>query len=138
MSGWVRWKDRPENKQRHRLTENTYKKEWRKNNPDKHKAYMRRWYDGNYIRNKGDYIFKARVRQTHVSLKAKLKLPGIDAQIQAIYTEARLITDRTGILHVVDHIWPLKGKNSCGLHVPWNMQIITSTENDSKGNQEPQ
>lgn len=58
-------------------------------------------------------------------------------ELKSIYAEARRKTRETGILYVVDHIWPIKGKNSCGLHVPWNLQIITGAENDSKGNKEP-
>lgn len=61
--------------------------------------------------------------------------PWVDrAEIKAIYAEARRLTAETGIKHEVDHIHPLKGRLACGLHVPWNLQIITRTENRKKHN----
>jgi len=54
--------------------------------------------------------------------------------IRMYYQLANYMTEVTGIPHEVDHIIPLQGKNICGLHVPWNLRVITKSENCTKGN----
>lgn len=58
------------------------------------------------------------------------------AEIRSFYDEAARLTKETGISHHVDHVQPLCGKRSSGLHVPWNLQVLTWRENLSKGNRE--
>lgn len=54
-------------------------------------------------------------------------------KISEFYEYAAMLTAVTGIPHEVDHIIPLQGKNVSGLHCPENLQILTRSQNRSKG-----
>lgn len=55
-------------------------------------------------------------------------------EIRQLYQIAITMSRTTGEQYVVDHIVPVQGEDVCGLHVPWNLRVITQEENLKKSN----
>jgi hypothetical protein len=56
------------------------------------------------------------------------------SEIRDLYRIAITMSRTTGERYVVDHIVPLQSDVVCGLHVPWNLRVITQVENLLKSN----
>jgi len=93
-----------------------YRKLWKQNNLGKTRAYCMNYYT------------------TKLQRTPKWLTESDWIEINWAYNIAVQKTKETGIPYEVDHIIPLQGENVSGLHVPWNLQIITESENCSKGN----
>lgn len=50
-------------------------------------------------------------------------------RIKSLYSEARFLSEATGVAHVVDHIIPLCRPDVCGLTVHYNLRVIPYKRN---------
>jgi len=95
------------------------------------REYRNAWKENNKLQVRADT--KARRRKhrqaTPPWLSRKHK-----SEIRQLYQIAITMSQTTGEQYVVDHIIPLRSNFVCGLHVPWNLRVITQEENLKKSN----
>jgi hypothetical protein len=108
-----------------------YDQEYYLSNKDKRSVQQKEYYASN----KGKSAARNAKRRAKKLQATPNWLTDSDiAEIEELYLCARIFKLYTGEDYHVDHIIPLQGKNVCGLHVPWNLQVIPAKENLSKSN----
>ena len=95
---------------------NRYKKKYKETNPDLYRE-----------------LVSARRRRFRDATPKWLS-PNQLMEIRLKYRLAIEMTRATGVRYAVDHEIPIHGESVCGLHVPWNLKVITQEENLRKSN----
>jgi hypothetical protein len=98
------------------------------------RGYQQAWKERNLVWVRADT--KAR-RRKHREATPPWLTRKQKAEIRQLYQAAITNSRITGEQYVVDHIYPLRSDEVCGLHVPWNLRIITQAENLQKSNALP-
>lgn len=99
------------------------------------KRYKKAWK----AKNKGVIAASVASRKKHIRLATpKWLTKEQKAEIKAFYLEAERLKSETGIDYEVDHIIPVRGGIVSGLHVPWNLRVITAAENQLKNRKLPE
>lgn len=123
-------------------------KNWTLSNKEKIKSKNRNWYELNLAHKRAHSINYNKTNPgIRNALSAKYHAQKLKAtpkwlskeqlkEIQEFYLlakELQWLGDPNDPLEV-DHIIPLQGDKVCGLHVPWNLQILPRSLNRKKSN----
>lgn len=134
-------------------------KEYREKNVEKRKEYMQQWREQNkeaqlqYLKqyrldnkeyftqynkdNRSRILAHTRKRQASLLQRTPPWLDRVSfAEMEFTYEYCGALRS-IGLKYEVDHLVPLQGKTVSGLHVPWNLQVISESDNRSKANSFP-
>jgi hypothetical protein len=91
-------------------------------------------HNARYVRRREDPAYLMAQREKHRDYMRHRRMV-MKAPLALYYAvESQLIYDFCPDGSEVDHIEPIGGKNATGLHVPWNLQYLTVSENRIKRN----
>lgn len=121
-------------------------RKYRARSPEKSRETAKKYRERNLGKERDRYTRynkeNPEVRAYHAALrraKEKTATPawltkGQEDDIKKMYALAKRFGELCNIRYHVDHIVPLAGKDVCGLHVPWNLQILPASVNIAKSN----
>lgn len=119
-------------KDRYKRAKDWYKEHNRKYR-EEHKEYLKE-YNRQYARDNRDMM--SRKTRNYILKKQRAAPKWLTEyqkkEIEKFYSFSRNVSCTTK--YEVDHIVPIRGKRVCGLHVPWNLQVITQEANRKKSN----
>lgn len=97
----------------------------------KARARQKRWYTQNKDKVRNNWALR-RANKKNASPKW---LSGRDKEkIRELHQICLMFQIYTGQNYHVDHIVPLTHERICGLHVPWNLSVLSGWDNQSKSN----
>ena len=120
----VKAESKKRNRHKYRDVNRAINRRWLANNIEKNREKCRE----RYKRNKAEYIERSMKYKRMLAMAKPEWLT--DEQKKEIAT---IYLNSSKDIHV-DHIVPLNGVNVCGLHVPWNLQLLSAHDNISKNN----
>jgi len=113
-------------KKRGKVSATEYAAIWRAENKNLVKQIRGKWAKNNKnkIRAKNMRRYVSQTQQMPTWLSKAYR-----AEIEGFYLFCQVFKG-----HQVDHIVPIRGKTVSGMHVPWNLQILTAEQNRVKSN----
>jgi hypothetical protein len=116
---------------KHRQERNEYMQRYRQANRAQFLTSLKKYREKNKdIRN----AIQAQRRSAKLYRTPQWLTKEQNQEIKEFYTMAKELETVFPWKQHVDHIVPLLGKTVSGLHVPWNLQILSAKENITKGN----